>query len=63
MCPYRQNITEETVIEAQLSGSKEGPNGQEAEEQAPKRSYVGYYEGTIGLFKKPVEVVSLKGKV
>ena len=26
----------------------------------PERSYVGYYEGTLGLFEKPVMVVSSK---
>ena len=49
----------ETVIEAQTSGSKEG---QEIGEQIPERSYVGYYEGTLGLFERPVEVISSKGK-
>ena len=28
----------------------------------PERSHVGYYEGTVGLFEKPVEVISSKGK-
>ena len=59
--PMNQNITEETVIEAQPSGSKEGPKGQEIEEQVPERSYVGYYEGTISLFERPVEIVSSMG--
>ena len=26
------------------------------------RSYVGYYEGTVGLFERPVEIISSKGK-
>ena len=60
--PTYQNITDETVIEAQSSGSKEGSRGQGTQEQVPERSYVGYYEGTIGLFEKPVEVVSSKEK-
>ena len=60
--PSYQNTTEETVIEAQPSGSKEGQKGQEIGEQVPERSYVGYYEGTVGLFEKPVEVISSKGK-
>ena len=60
--PSYQNITEETVIEAQTLGSKEGQKGQEIGEQLPKRSYVGYYEETVGLFEKPVEVISSKGK-
>ena len=54
--------TEETVNEVQPSGSKKGQKGQEIGEQVPERSYVGYYEGTVGLFEKPVEVVSSKGK-
>ena len=58
--PMYQNITDETVIEAQPSGSKEGSKEQETQEQVPERSYVGYYEGTIGLFEKPVTVVSSK---
>ena len=57
-----QNITDETVIEAQTSGSKEGQEGQKIGEQTPERSYVGYYEGTIGLFERPVEVISSKGR-
>ena len=40
--PSCQNITDETVIEAQTSGSKE--------------------EGTIGLFERPIEVISSKGR-
>ena len=48
--PSCQNITDETVIEAQTSGSKEGQEGQEIGEQIPERSHVSYYEGTIGLF-------------
>ena len=58
--PMYQNITAETVIEAQSLGSKEGSKGQGAEEQVPERSYVGYYEGTIGLFEKPAGVVLSK---
>ena len=57
-----QNITEETVIEAQPSGSKEGQKGQDIGKQVPERSCVGYYEVTVGLFEKPVEVISSKGK-
>ena len=45
--PTYQNITDETVIEAQPSGSKEGSKEQGTQEQVPERSYVGYYEGTI----------------
>ena len=60
--PSYQNITEGTVIEAQPSGSKEGQKGQDIGEQVPEMSYVGYYEGTGGLFEKPVEVISSKGK-
>ena len=55
-----QNITDETVIEVQPAGSKEGSKEQGTQEQVPERSYVGYYEGTIGLFEKPVAVVSSK---
>ena len=58
--PSCQNITDETVIEAQTSKSKEGQQGQEIGEQIPERSYVAYYEGTIGLFERPVEVISSK---
>ena len=50
------------MIEAQPSGSKEGQKGQEIGEQVPEGSYVGYYEGTVGLFEKPVEVISSKGE-
>ena len=39
--PSYQNIIDETVIEAQTSGSKEGQEGQEIGEQIPERSYVG----------------------
>ena len=60
--PTYQNITDETVIEAQPLGSKEGSKEQGTQGQVPERSYVGYYEGTIGLFEKPVEVVSSKEK-
>ena len=60
--PMYQNITDETVIEAQPLGSKEGSKEQGTQEQVPARSYVGYYEGTIGLFEKAVEVVSSKEK-
>ena len=34
--PSYQNITEETVIEAQPSGSKKGQKGQEIGEQVPE---------------------------
>ena len=60
--PTYQTITDETVIEAQPLGSKEGSKEQGTQEQIPERSFVGYYEGTIGLFEKPVEVVSSKEK-
>ena len=50
------------MIEAQTSESKEGQEGQEIGKQIPERSYVGYYEGTIGLFERPVEVISSKGR-
>ena len=58
--PSCQNIMDETVIEAQTSESKQGQKGQEIGEQIPEKSYVGYYEGTIGLFERPVEVISSK---
>ena len=60
--PMYQNITDETVIEAQPLGSKEGSKEQGTQEQVPERSYVGYYEGTIGLFEKLDEVVLSKEK-
>ena len=31
-------------------------------EQIPERSSLGYYEGTVGLFERPVEIISSKGK-
>ena len=58
--PAYQNITDETVIEEQLLGSKKDSREQATQEQISERSYVGYYEGTIGLFEKPVMVVSSK---
>ena len=58
--PTYQNITDETVIEPQPVGSKEGSREQGTQEQVPERSYVGYYDGTIGLFEKLVAVVSSK---
>ena len=58
--PSCQNITDETLIEAQTSESKEGQKDQKLGEQIPERPYVGYYEGTIGLFERPVEVISSK---
>ena len=58
--PAYQNITDETVIEEQSLGSKKSSKEQGTQEQIPERSYVGYYEGTIGLFEKPVTVVSSK---
>ena len=61
--PSYQNITEETVIEAQPSGSKEGQKGQEIGEQVPERSDVGYYEGTVGLFEGLFEGKSSEGMV
>ena len=60
--PSYQSITDETVVEAQTSVSKEGQEGQEIGEQIPKRSNVGFYEGTIGLFERSVEVISSKGR-
>ena len=58
--PMYQNITDETVIEVQPSGSNKSSKEQGTQEEIPERSYVGYYEGTIGLFEKPVTVVSSK---
>ena len=58
--PAYQNITDEIVIEEQSLGSKKGSKEQETPEQIPERSYMGYYEGTLGLFEKPVMVVSSK---
>ena len=58
--PDYQNITDETVIEEQSLRSKKSSKEQGTPEQMPERSYVGYYEGTIGLFEKPVTVVTLK---
>ena len=58
--PAYQNITDKTVIEEQSLGSKKDSREQMTQEQIPERSYVGYYEGTIGLFEKPVMVVSSK---
>ena len=55
-----QNITDETVIEEQSLGSKKDSREQVTQEQIPERSHVGYYEGTLGLFEKPVMVVSSK---
>ena len=55
-----QNITDETVIEEQSLRSKKSSKEQGTPEQMPERSYMGYYEGTIGLFEKPVMVVSSK---
>ena len=57
--PY-QNITDETVIKEQSLGSQKDSKEQGTPDQIPERSYVGYYEGTIGLFEKPVTVVSSK---
>ena len=48
------------MIEEQSSRSKKSLKEQGTQEQMPERSYVGYYEGTIGLFEKPVTVVSAK---
>ena len=58
--PAYQNITDETVIEEQSLGSKKDSREQVTQEQIPERSYVGYYDGTLGLFEKPVTVVSSK---
>ena len=57
--PSYQNITEEAVIEAEASRSKEG---QVVEEVVPERPFLGYYEGTVRLFKEPVHVLSSKEK-
>ena len=58
--PVNQNITDETMIEEQSLGSKKDSKEQGTPEQMPERSYVGYYEGTLRLFEKPVMVVSSK---
>ena len=58
--PVYQNITDETVIEEQSLGSKKDSREQVTQEQIPERSYVGYYEGTLGLFEKPFTEVSSK---
>ena len=58
--PAYQNITDETVTEEQSLGSKKDPKEQGTPEQRPERSYMGYYEGTLGLFEKLVTVVSSK---
>ena len=58
--PTYQNITDETVIEEQSVRSRNSSKEQGTQEQRPERSYVDYYEGTIGLFEKPVTVVSSK---
>ena len=60
--PMYQNITDDTVIEAQPSESGEDLKEQGTWEQVPERSSVGYYEGMIGLFERPVEVISSKDK-
>ena len=57
--PSYQNIIEEAVIEAEASRSKEG---QVVEEVVPERPFLGYYEGTVGLFEEPVQVLSSKDK-
>ena len=49
--PSCQNIMDETVIEAQTLEPKEGQKGQEIGEQILERPYVGYNEGTLGLFE------------
>ena len=58
--PTYQNITDETVIEEQSLRSRNSSKEQGTQEQRPERSYLDYYEGTIGLFEKPVTVVSSK---
>ena len=60
--PSCQNITDKTVVEAQTLESKEGQKGPEIGEQIPERPCVGYYKGTLGLFERPVEVISSKEK-
>ena len=57
--PSYQNITEGAVIEAEVSRLKEG---QVVEEVVPKRPFLGYYQGTVGLFEEPVQVLSEKYK-
>ena len=57
--PSCQNITEEAVIEAEASRSKEG---QVVEEVVPKRPFLGYNEGMVGLFEEPVQILSSKEK-
>ena len=57
--PSYQNITEEAVIAAEASRSKEG---QVVEEVVPKRPFWGFYEGTVGLLEEPVEVLLSKDK-
>ena len=60
--PTYQDITEEAVIEAQSAELAIKPKEQETKGPESERSYVGYYEGTIGLFERPIEVISSKGK-
>ena len=55
--PSYQNITQ-AVIEAEASRSKEG----QVVEVLPERPFLGYYEGTVGLFEEPVQVLSSKEK-
>ena len=57
--PSYQHITEEAVIEEEASRSK---GGQVVEEVVPKRPFVGYYEGMVGSFEEPVQVLSSKDK-
>ena len=58
--PVYQNVTDESVIEEQSLRSKKSSKEQGTPEQMPARSYMGYYEGTLGLFEKLVTVVSSK---
>ena len=58
--PSCQNIMDETVIKAQTSEPKDSQKDQEIGEQIPERPYVGYYEGTLGLFERPLKVISSK---
>ena len=57
--PSYQNITEEAVIEAEALRPKEG---QVVEEVVPERPFLEYYEGMVGLFEEPVQVLSSKEK-
>ena len=57
--PSYQNITEEAVIEAEASRSKER---QVVEEVVPERPFLGYYEGMVGLLGRTSTGSVNKGK-